>query len=82
MAKAEKKESFEAALARLEEIAEKLERGELPLEESLRQYEEGVRAYTYCTGLLREIEKKIEVLTVTDDGGLPAPGTDETTQPE
>jgi exodeoxyribonuclease VII small subunit len=71
------KESFETALARLEEIAGKLERGEMPLEEALRQYEEGVKAYRYCSALLAEVEKKIEVLTKDEKGAL---GTAETTQ--
>jgi exodeoxyribonuclease VII small subunit len=76
MAKEKKKESFEAALARLEKIAEKLEHGEMPLEEALRQYEDGVRAYRHCTALLAEIEKKIEILTKDDKGNLEAVETE------
>ena len=64
MAKSEKKESFEDALARLEEIARKLESGDLPLEEALKRYEDGVKAYNYCSRLLKEIEQKIEILTL------------------
>ena len=63
MAKKAKKETFEEALERLEEIAEKLERGEMPLDESLRSYEEGVNAFRRCSQLLKEVEKRIEVLT-------------------
>ena len=72
-----KKESFETALARLEEIAEKLERGEMPIEEALKQYEEGVKAYRYCSALLAEIEKKIEVRSKDEKG---ASGTAQTRQ--
>ena len=63
MAKKTKKKTFEEALERLEEIAARLERGEMPLDESLKQYEEGVGEYRYCSRLLKEVEKKIEVLT-------------------
>jgi len=72
MAKKEKKESFEEALQRLEEIAERLERGDLPLDESLKKYEEGVALYRYCSALLKEVEHKIEILTKIEDGTLAA----------
>jgi len=70
MPKRQKKETFEQALARLEEIAERLERGELPLDEALKQYEEGVRAYRHCSALLKEVERRIEVLTREETGNL------------
>jgi len=63
MTKKAEKETFEEALDRLEEIAEKLERGDMPLDESLKSYEEGVRAYRRCSELLKEVEKRIEILT-------------------
>jgi len=72
MAKKTKKESFEEALARLEEIAERLERGEMPLEQALKQYEEGVKAYRYCSALLKQVEQKIQILTKDEDGKLKA----------
>ena len=72
MAKKDKKESFEEALARLEEIAERLERGEMPLEEALKNYEEGVKIYRHCTTLLKEVERKIEILTKGEEGQLQA----------
>jgi len=68
MGKKAKKETFEDALERLEEIAEKLERGDMPLDESLKSYEEGVRAYRHCSELLKEVEKKIEILTREGEG--------------
>lgn len=70
MSKDKKRESFETALARLEKIAEKLEQGEMPLEDALKQYEDGVKAYRHCAALLSEIEKKIEMLTKDDKGSL------------
>jgi exodeoxyribonuclease VII small subunit len=54
--------TFEQALARLEQIVQRLEKGELPLEESLRLYEEGVRLSRLCHGKLEEAEGRIEVL--------------------
>ncbi len=67
MAKKAKKETFEEALGRLEEIAEQLENGNMPLDEAVKRYEEGVRAYRYCSSLLKHVERKIEVLTQEGD---------------
>jgi exodeoxyribonuclease VII small subunit len=54
--------SFELALSELEQIVQKLEKGELPLEDSLRLYEEGIRLSRLCHGKLEEAEGRIEVL--------------------
>ena len=54
--------AFEAALKQLEEIVQKLEKGELTLEESLRLYEDGVRLSRLCHGKLEEAEGRIEML--------------------
>lgn len=54
--------SFEKALARLQEIVEKLERGQSPLDESLELFEEGVRLSRLCHGTLDRIEGKIEII--------------------
>ena len=65
----EKKEvEFEAALKKLESIVEKLENGDLSLEEALKQYEEGVRMADLCSKRLTEAEKKVEVLMKTGAG--------------
>ncbi len=58
----ERQLSFEQALAELEQIVQKLERGELPLEESLRLYEQGIALSRLCHGKLEEAEGKIEML--------------------
>jgi exodeoxyribonuclease VII small subunit len=70
--------TFEQALASLEQIVQKLEKGELPLEESLKLYEEGVRLSRLCHGKLEEAEGRIEVLlkdargeAVPDASGTP-----------
>ena len=62
--------SFEAALKQLEEIVQRLERGELPLEESLKLYEEGIRLSRLCHAKLEEAEGKIELLMKDARGEL------------
>ena len=65
---AKKKEKFEEALQKLEAIVAKMEEGELPLEEALKAFEEGVRLAKFCTGKLDEAERKVEKL-IRDEGG-------------
>jgi exodeoxyribonuclease VII small subunit len=54
--------TFEEALLQLEQIVQKLEKGELALEESLKLYEQGIRLSRLCHGKLEEAEGKIEML--------------------
>jgi exodeoxyribonuclease VII small subunit len=54
--------TFELALKQLEEIVQRLEKGELTLEESLKLYEEGIRLSRFCHAKLEEAEGKIEML--------------------
>jgi exodeoxyribonuclease VII small subunit len=54
--------TFEDALTALERIVERLEKGDLALEESLKLYEEGIRLSRLCHGRLEEAEGKIETL--------------------
>ena len=54
--------TFEEALQQLESVVQRLEKGELPLEESLRLYEDGIRLSRLCHGKLEEAEGKIEML--------------------
>ncbi|MBI4587572.1 MAG: exodeoxyribonuclease VII small subunit [Candidatus Rokubacteria bacterium] len=60
---------FEDALSRLEAIVQTLESGNLPLEESLKAFEEGVRLARSCAKYLEEAERRIEILT-KDEAGL------------
>ena len=60
---------FEEALARLEQIVDTLESGKLPLEDSLKAFEEGVVMARHCARYLEAAEKRIEVLT-KDEAGL------------
>lgn len=59
---AEKQPTFEEALARLEEIAEQLDAGKLPLDERLALYEEGMNLSRECNRQLTEVQGKLEAL--------------------
>ncbi len=59
---------FEDVLARLEVIVAELEQGELPMDASLKIFEEGVRLSKQCMKLLEDAEKKVEVLLQDPDG--------------
>ena len=56
------KERFEDALNKLERIVSKLEEENIPLEESLKLFEEGIRLSRFCNQKLDEAEKKVEIL--------------------
>lgn len=53
---------FETAMRNLEELVERLEQGELPLEESLTAFERGVMLTRSCQTALKEAEQKVEIL--------------------
>jgi exodeoxyribonuclease VII small subunit len=59
---------FEEALKKLEKIVEQLESGKIPLEDSLKKYEEGVRLSAFCHKTLQAAQKKIQVLTKKGEG--------------
>ncbi|NOY84007.1 MAG: exodeoxyribonuclease VII small subunit [Nitrospirae bacterium] len=59
---------FETALSRLEETVSVLEKGDLPLEEALKVFEEGIRLSKSCMKTLSEAERKIDVLIEGKDG--------------
>lgn len=64
----EEKLSFEEALGRLEELVNKLEDGNLPLEESLQLFAEGIKLTRYCSNYLEEAEKKIAIIMEDSQG--------------
>ena len=70
MAKAEEMSvlSFEKALAELEQIVGKLERGDVPLEESITIYERGDALKTHCESLLHSAEMKVKKIKLGKDG--------------
>ena len=62
--------TFEASLAELEKIVDQLENGDLPLEESLKLFETGVKLSRVCRDRLSEAERRIEVLMKDGNGNL------------
>lgn len=61
-------ESYEQLYARLQEVVARLEAGELPLEETLQLYEQGVRLAAECQRLLDTAELRVRQLSVVDPG--------------
>ena len=59
---------FEDCLSRLEQIVTALETGNLPLEESLKVFEEGVTLARHCAKYLADAERRIEVLAKDETG--------------
>lgn len=60
---------FEKKLTRLEEIVAKMEAGDLPLEDSLKFFEEGVKLSQDCNKQLAQAEQKVKVLLSIDGNG-------------
>ena len=60
--------SFEAAMEELEAIVDRLESGELPLEDALASFEQGVALSRQCASQLESAERRIEVLVQTGSG--------------
>jgi exodeoxyribonuclease VII small subunit len=72
--------NFEKSLAELEALVERMEAGEMSLEESLKAFEHGVRLTQQCQLALTEAQQRVQMLTV-QDGELraePLPVADET----
>jgi exodeoxyribonuclease VII small subunit len=63
--------SFEASIAALGQVVEQLEGGDLPLEQSLELFEQGIRLSREAQALLDSAEKRIETLLGFDDDGAP-----------
>jgi len=68
---------FEASLKELEGLVERMERGDLTLEESLQSFERGVRLTRDCQRALREAEQKVEVLLGSEGEERVAPLDDD-----
>jgi exodeoxyribonuclease VII small subunit len=60
--------TFEEALSQLEALVARLEVGDLPLEEALRAFEEGVRLTRLCAARLEDAERRVHLLTRTPEG--------------
>jgi exodeoxyribonuclease VII small subunit len=70
MAAARRPNDFEKAFQQLEKIVQRLEGEELPLDESLQLFEEGIKLSRFCHQRLEEVEKKIELI-LADAKGQP-----------
>jgi exodeoxyribonuclease VII small subunit len=60
--------SFEQALKALEDIVDHLERGDVPLDQSIRIYERGEALKAHCDKLLKAAEDKVEKIRLARDG--------------
>jgi exodeoxyribonuclease VII small subunit len=72
MTRKTKSVDFEQALRELETLVEKLEHGDLPLEESLRHFERGVALTRECQAALKAAEARVELLTRRRDAASAA----------
>jgi exodeoxyribonuclease VII small subunit len=65
--------TFEAALGELEAIVDRLEQGEIELEEALRAFEQGVALARQCAEQLGDAERRVEILLREGDGWIARP---------
>jgi exodeoxyribonuclease VII small subunit len=65
------KQNFEKKLSRLEEVVEKMEDGDISLDESLKLFEEGVKLSKECNAELTQAEQKVKQLLGVDENGQP-----------
>ncbi|QQR80017.1 MAG: exodeoxyribonuclease VII small subunit [Deltaproteobacteria bacterium] len=68
MAKSEKSEKFEVSLQKLEDLVQKLESGDLSLEDSMKAFEEGMALVKSCEVRLTEAQKRVEILMKDKSG--------------
>jgi exodeoxyribonuclease VII small subunit len=71
---------FEEALAELEGVVRRLEQGELPLEDSLADFERGMGLVKQLSKRLEDIERRVEVLLAQEGGGLATKPFDDGTE--
>ncbi|AQV01230.2 exodeoxyribonuclease VII small subunit [Desulfococcus multivorans] len=71
------KQTFEKAMAQLEDIVRELESGDLTLENAMKKFEEGMKLSRYCSRVLDETEKKITLLMTDEDGNIQEKPLDE-----
>lgn len=60
--------SFEEAMTELESVVTRLERGDVPLEDSIRLYERGAELRAHCAARLKAAEERVEQITLGEDG--------------
>ena len=62
--------TFEQAMSELERIGTELERGDVPLEDSISLYEKGAELKKRCETKLKEAEQKVAAITLDEDGSV------------
>lgn len=62
-------QDFEESMRELETLVERLEKGDLPLEEALKQFERGVALTRACQSALKAAEQRVEILMKASGGG-------------
>ena len=60
--------SFEEAITGLTDIVGKIEQGQIPLQDSLEQYERGMALIKHCRTILQKAEQRIEKITKEEEG--------------
>jgi exodeoxyribonuclease VII small subunit len=70
--------AFEKALAELDDIVRRLERGDVPLEDSIRIYERGEALKRHCESLLQVAQQRIDKIMSHADGSVTTAPLDET----
>ena len=60
--------TFEQAMRELEQVVSQLERGDVPLDESIKLYETGAKLKARCEAKLKESEEKVAAITLDSDG--------------
>ena len=76
--------SFEQAIKELTSIVEKIEQGEIPLQDSLAQYEKGMALIKHCRTILQKAEQRIEKISKeqeTGDGGQKTEDEEQKSEP-
>jgi len=63
-------QTFEKSVQDLEHIVKELEAGDLPLEDALKKFEEGVKLSKFCSAKLDEADKKVTILLQDQDGNV------------
>ena len=61
--------TFEEASARLDELVERMESGQLPLDDMIAAFEEGRRLVAFCNAKLSEVQKRVEVIKAQEADG-------------
>ncbi len=67
MSKKTSQPDFEKSLSELESLVASLEKGDLPLEETLKQFERGIELTRNCQRALKSAEQRVEILLANDE---------------